>query len=1047
MVTLVHTISGLSSRRRGTVLPLVVLTMMVLLGFLALAVDLSMLAIAKTQVQQAADLVALTAARSLNGNASVSYNQTEAATNAQNVLSYNVILGSSIQSSQLTLAFGSYDYSQSTQSFSPSFPPKSGSTTTAVSATVTSSSVSPAFGKLLGATVLPSVTATAQAVHRPRDIALVMDLSGSMRMGTCLGFDFYPTTRATNNPDTLVPTFGSYSSSSAVMQGPTTNRTSGSSSYTIPPSNTTAPNSSYTRTYVNNFYQNAAYASTLIRAFDSYTSSDGGNTWSPPSSGSPTLPPTSYASVPGGDVPLFLSGSTTTYAKTVKDVIGGSTSRNASWELDGYSNYTNGSLSNAASGQSNYTTAPFYGYTQGPGYYGVTFFIWPPDPREPLTTASDATAIKQFLMDFGYTAADFSSTSVTTTLPSTINSSQTTISVTSSSLFPTVPFRILVGTEIINVTAMALNSWTVQRAMDGTSGASHTSGTTVGLLTGPPLYGIYGPTTTTGSQNWPWPNDGGNGSGTTLSNYLTSQVYQPGSKNKLTTSDSRYQQIMRLYSWNYVVDDLGTTPCDWRLRFFGTDDNTKIFNTSNGTLKTPGSSNYTINYNEILRWIAQSPNPFPQQLRAGRVKYYGSIPTAITGTWPNYGSTDQRFWVEFIDYVLGFRQTAAGSYQDISAMAGYGSDFNWGTNAITSPPGSGTQYMSYTDNPDRPLLRYWFGPMAMVDYLQNYNMDNNVSNYYFMQPGDSYEAPIYTAKEAFQAAIGTMQNQHPNDLVSLIPYSWPRSSSNTTTGRFNCVACPLGNNYNYASAALFFPFSTINADGSPNSTEVTPYDPDPATGLVPSANFSDTARADGDTCFAMALMLAYNQFAVTPSSDTTLRTFVSSSPITFPTAMAGGMGRKGSQKVIIFETDGLANCQASASLVSAGTYSYYKIRYDMNNPSHSEYPSVTAGNINDSTTLNQVYSLVQSLATTYSTQRNPFRLYAVGFGPVFQGANATSALQTLQTMQYYSGTQASASTPLSSYQVITGTDAQMSANMVTAFTNILQQGVQIALIK
>ena len=70
----------------------------------------------------------------------------------------------------------------------------------------------------------------------------------------------------------------------------------------------------------------------------------------------------------------------------------------------------------------------------------------------------------------------------------------------------------------------------------------------------------------------------------------------------------------------------------------------------------------------------------------------------------------------------------------------------------------------------------------------------------------------------------------------------------------------------------------------------------------------DTPRADGDTCFAMALMLCYNQFAVTPSTDTTLRSYVTSSPITFPTGMAGGMGRKGAQKVIIFETDGLANC-------------------------------------------------------------------------------------------------------------------------------------------
>ena len=125
-------------------------------------------------------------------------------------------------------------------------------------------------------------------------------------------------------------------------------------------------------------------------------------------------------------------------------------------------------------------------------------------------------------------------------------------------------------------------------------------------------------------------------------------------------------------------------------------------------------------------------------------------------------------------------------------------------------------------------------------------------------------------------------------------------------------------------------------------TEITPYDPDPSTGMIPSANFMDTPRAEGDTCFAMALMLSYNQFAVTPTSDSTLRTFATSSPITFPTGMAGGMGRKGAQKVIIFETDGLPNCLATASLVNAGSYNYYKIRYDMNRPSASEYPSVQA---------------------------------------------------------------------------------------------------------
>jgi Flp pilus assembly protein TadG len=959
---------GWTACRHGTIVVKLAFAIIALLGFLALAIDLGMMAVAKAQAQNAADLAALTAARTLTGNPANNYNSSAATTNAQNILTSNAILGQPIQSSQLTLTYGSYDYNQATQTFNANYPPTQGVPWTAVSATVTANNLPAAFSRVFGASFLPSVSATAQAAHRPRDIALVMDLSGSMRMGTCLGFDFYTNSRTCNNPDPAYPTFGHYSSANANMQGPSVNQTSSFDNYTIAPSNTTVGNSSYTLTYVNNFYQNNAYAPTLIRAFDSYTSSDGGKTWSPPTSGSPVLPPASYTSVPGGDVPLFKKGSTTSYATNVSDVLG-SSSRSPAWELDGYSNYTQGKLSNAAVGQTNYQNAPFYGYTQGPNYYGKTFFLWPPDPRRPLTTAKDSATIKQFLMDFGYTNNDFT-----------------------------------------------------------------------GAKTSPPLLGIYNVTSTPGSQTWPWPNDGG----AALSKYLTSNVYVPGGSRLLTSSDPQYQQIMRLYSWNYVVDNLGTTPCDWRLRFFGTNDDTRLFN-SNGSLNLPGNGTYTINYNEILRWITQAPNPFPNQLRAGRVKFYGSIPTQITGTWPDFGSTDQRFWVEFINYTLGFVQTGPNSYQDVSAMAGYGSDFTWGNTRVSAPP-SQTQYLSYTDNPARPRLRFWFGPLNMVDFLQNYNLAENVSGYFFKQPGDSYEAPLYTAKQAYLAAVDTMEANHPNDWFTLVFFSWPRQSA-TDPMRFNCVSCPLGTNYDYARSAILFPFSTINADGSPNYTEVTPYDPDPATGQVPSANFLDTPRADGDTCFSMALMLCYNQFQVTKPSDSTLRGYVTSTPIQFPTGMAGGMGRKGAQKVIIFETDGLANCGASANLINAGSYKYYQIRYDMNNPYSSEYPTISPSYINDPTVLNEVYSLVKQLASDCGTPRNPFRLYAIGFGPVFQGPDAQAALSTLQTMQYYAGTQSNPNTPLSPNQIITGTDAQMSASLIAAFTDILQSGVQVALIK
>ena len=195
MVISALSIVGRPRHRRGTVLPLVALTIVAQLSFLALAIDLGMVAISKTQAQQAADLAALTAARSLNGSAAGNYNQSAATTNAQNVLSYNRVLSKPIQTSQLQLTYGSYDYSQTTQSFSANYPRLSGSTTTAVTATVTTSSSPAAFSKVFGTQLLPNLSATAQAVHRPRDIALVMDLSSSMRMGTCLGFDIQTSTR------------------------------------------------------------------------------------------------------------------------------------------------------------------------------------------------------------------------------------------------------------------------------------------------------------------------------------------------------------------------------------------------------------------------------------------------------------------------------------------------------------------------------------------------------------------------------------------------------------------------------------------------------------------------------------------------------------------------------------------------------------------------------------------------------------------------------------------------------------------------------------
>jgi hypothetical protein len=335
--------------------------------------------------------------------------------------------------------------------------------------------------------------------------------------------------------------------------------------------------------------------------------------------------------------------------------------------------------------------------------------------------------------------------------------------------------------------------------------------------------------------------------------------------------------------------------------------------------------------------------------------------------------------------------------------------------------------------------------------------ENSVSGWFSMQPGNAYEAPIYVSKQAYLAAISTIQDNHPNDWFSMMSYAQPRQNATDTSGRLNCVSCPLGTNYAYASSSILFPFSTINADGSCNNTEVTPYDADPSTSAIPSSNFVDTNRALGDTCFSMGLMLAYNQFVTTPGTDTHLRGYVTNSPITFPTGMAGGLGRKGSQKVVIFETDGIANCYASTGSSATSTptlttfgsgssqYSYYPIRYNMNSPSGSEYPSVSPSTITDTGVMTQANNLVSTMATQFGTSRNPFALYAIGFGPVFSGADATLAIGNLVSMQ--NAANGTSITSLPTNQVIYGTGPAMSAAMVSAYTTILDSGVQIALIQ
>jgi hypothetical protein len=163
-----------------------------------------------------------------------------------------------------------------------------------------------------------------------------------------------------------------------------------------------------------------------------------------------------------------------------------------------------------------------------------------------------------------------------------------------------------------------------------------------------------------------------------------------------------------------------------------------------------------------------------------------------------------------------------------------------------------------------------------------------------------------------------VQNNHPNDLVSLIMFSTPQESPGDVWSRFNRVRVGMSRNYANIQDALWYPPATV---GNPGAT-VSPYD----------ANNVEVPRAFGGTCYSYPLMLAYNQFSGNAS-------LVNYSGGQQP-GDAGGLGRRGAQKTIIFETDGAPNTTARAGLTSLGPYnSYYNVRYNYGNPGSSEYPT------------------------------------------------------------------------------------------------------------
>lgn len=378
--------------RRGTVLPLFVVSLIALLGLIALAIDIGLVAVARTQCQDAADAAAMGGARLLNG-LDADNNRPAAQTFATTVAADNKVLSNPIATAQVAVQTGVYRYNAGLQRFSADLSGSKSATEawTAMRATIATSQPT-YFGRVFGVNSFP-VTATATAVHRPRDVAVVLDFSLSMRFSSETS---YPRTggpfQGTMNANPNYPQFGPWSIFPTASPGPMM----ASTPYVDPgfeahaPSNLTAA-TNYGPPIVGDFLLSDNTTNAFIKGDGvSYVP-----TLTPvctPTPASLTTQGASWPATAGDQFPLKAgkgsASSPADYAGTVNELVTGSNTKapgaaqRLNWEKFGYD------CSNFKTGTVKSSPATFKGLTMGPGYFGKTFYAWPPDPREPNKAAA-----------------------------------------------------------------------------------------------------------------------------------------------------------------------------------------------------------------------------------------------------------------------------------------------------------------------------------------------------------------------------------------------------------------------------------------------------------------------------------------------------------------------------------------------------------------------------------------------------------------------------------------------------------------------------------
>jgi Flp pilus assembly protein TadG len=974
------------NRRQGSIAPLLAFFSVALFSCIALAIDLGMIIVARTQCQNAADAAALAGTRMLdNKPTSVNNSRDSAEQEAKVQAASNQYLNQYFSKNDVVaLDIGLYRYDQSAQRFYSDFvsPKLDGESWTAMRVSVRGNQQA-YFSKLFGLTSL-NTGATAVAVHRPRDIAFVLDFTGSMKFGTTgnWGTDVSnPPEGGSMNADPIYPKFGHYERYTAYSTDPNNDPTA-----TTPASR---PNPLYvTLGFVKssgellapaNFTSTTQGGPPCVDDFFTDTS----NSSTPTNSAFPVNPanltkafvnsvmptPDSYADQSGmynGDYWPRKDGQVYTTSTSWDPTSSSGAARNLA-ELLGW-----------------------LGVTYLTGYTTTTTPTINPPARSAPMLPSPMTATTAYASNwsnfrdatwetYGYDMdiADYRLRRPATHDPRTVLPSNTTGGVTGQ--------------------------------------VKVTSGQFKGYSMGPRFYG---------KTFFMWPPDPRAPVGT-----------DPATAGYVA-GDWRRRFFLNRNGGAFHPNsdnDPSTTPSNT-----GTASETNFESISQelirngvGTTLTAASGNFTINYNNVLAWIKSGPQTLPSNLRAGKVVYYTSIPDTVTASGSDTPEValDKVFWKKYIEYVVASTISDA-TYDDYDMLAGHEKKgwpegttpsiaktnvYTYGSPAVTDP---NRPYINYMENPSRPREHFWFGPLTMMKFLAEAK-----ANWW---SGTIHESQCWQLKVAISSVLDDVRNNHPNDYAGLAFFAH-------SAAYYKTIRSPMSQSWTTAKNALFYPFN-LNATASPTSTEeIRPYSSTFASiGTLVNANIPNS---NGGTDPNSGFALAYNLLSSSPTvnADPVKRGRRGAAKVVIfetdgvPNAhQMWQFNAYGYESYFTNTGNGTSDGNGSINAMQPA----YDIVTQIRKPAAS---SNTAGT-----------------DSGFSTGSSPARVYAIGFGDLFSTPTATqqvNARNFLLNIQKLGGTSSTTASALPTDQIITGDYNTRIENLRAVLERIIQAGVQVTLIE